>query len=99
MVRCPGAWKNFKELEENLSLPELEQILASAQDIEYQNRKFAAALKGVDLDENASNARFDEIKAKTDAQLAGMTQDEFEYFDLGIDVEVIQDQENLKNNR
>lgn len=91
MVRCPGAWKNFDELEENLSLPELEQVLASAQKIEYENRKFAAALKGVDLDENIENSRFDEIKARTDAELSGMSQDEFEYSGLGIDVEVIND--------
>lgn len=89
MVRCPGAWKNFEELEECLSLPELEQILSSAQEMNYQNMKFAAALKGVDLDEGASNAKFDAIKAKTDAELSGMSQDEFEYFGLGVQVEVV----------
>lgn len=44
-------WKDYKELEDSLSMPELTSILAAKRDKEYSERKFLAALQGVDLDD------------------------------------------------
>ena len=46
-----GHWKNYDELESNLSLEELMVTLNASRDREYRERKFLAAMQGVDLDE------------------------------------------------
>ena len=45
-----GIWKDYQELEANLSMPELVATLASIRDLDYQEKKFLAAIQGVDLD-------------------------------------------------
>jgi hypothetical protein len=45
-----GIWKDYQELESNLSMPELVATLASIRDLDYQEKKFLAAIQGVDLD-------------------------------------------------
>jgi hypothetical protein len=61
-----GNWKDYKELEDNLSMPELFAVLEAKQAEDYENKKFAAALKGVDLDKNnnAGQETWERIKAK-----------------------------------
>ena len=48
-----GIWKNFDELEESLCMPELTVLLEKKREIDYNDRKFAAALQGVDLDKES----------------------------------------------
>ena len=48
-----GQWKNFDELETNLSLEELIAILDAKRKKDYEDKKFLAAIQGVDLDENS----------------------------------------------
>ena len=50
-----GIWKDYQELEESLSMPELMVTLASKRELDYEEKKFLAAIQGVDLDE-ATNA-------------------------------------------
>jgi hypothetical protein len=45
-----GIWKDYKELEESLSMPELMVTLASKRELDYEEKKFLAAIQGVDLD-------------------------------------------------
>lgn len=45
-----GIWKDYEELESCLSLPELTEILNTKRDIDYNEKKFLAAMQGVDLD-------------------------------------------------
>lgn len=61
-----GIWKSFEELEECLSLPELFSALDSQRDKVYQDRKFFAALQGVDLDEDEEEPvnTWEDIKAR-----------------------------------
>ena len=49
-----GNWKDFAELEEALSMPELTAVLTASRDEKHENRKFFAALKGVDLDKEST---------------------------------------------
>jgi hypothetical protein len=45
-----GIWKNFDELESSISIEELMQILSITRELDYEEKKFTAALQGVDLD-------------------------------------------------
>lgn len=48
-----GIWKNIEELEESISLPELMNIISTYRDLDYKEKKFLAALQGVDLDKGS----------------------------------------------
>jgi hypothetical protein len=48
-----GIWKNFDELERSISIEELMQILSITRDLDYEEKKFLAALEGINLDEKA----------------------------------------------
>jgi hypothetical protein len=51
-----GIWKNFDELESSISIEELMQILSITRDLDYEEKKFSAALQGIDLDSQTGNA-------------------------------------------
>jgi hypothetical protein len=63
-----GIWKNYEELEASLSIPELMQTLSSRRDLDYEEKKFLAAIQGVDLDKNAENGKgqkeWEDMKAR-----------------------------------
>jgi hypothetical protein len=52
-----GIWKDYGELEESLSLAEIMAIVSSKRDLDYQEKKFFAAIQGVDLEGNNDNNR------------------------------------------
>jgi hypothetical protein len=86
-----GMWKNIEELEECLNLPELEKILKASRDKEHEQRKFAAALEGINLDEaseSENKERFEAVQRRVAARLSGKSETEIEYDELGIDIEV-----------
>lgn len=62
-----GIWKSYEELELSLSMPELMSILETRRELDYTDKKFLAAMQGVDLDKqtgkNDSNA-WEKLKAK-----------------------------------
>lgn len=60
-----GIWKNFEELEASISMPELTLLLATKRDLEYQDKKFSAAMQGVNLDEESGKTNaWEEMKAR-----------------------------------
>ena len=60
-----GIWKDYAELENSLSMPELVITLSTARDLEYQEKKFLAAMQGVDLDKNKNEKNaWEEMKAR-----------------------------------
>jgi hypothetical protein len=62
-----GIWKDYAELEINLSMPELLITLESKRDLDYQEKKFLAAIQGVDIDKGSSQApenKWEEMKAR-----------------------------------
>ena len=70
-----GIWKNYDELESNISMPEMMAILESRRELDYNEKKFLAAMQGVDLDE--ANGIKDEdpweaMKARVAAQVSGI---------------------------
>jgi hypothetical protein len=62
-----GIWKDYEELEESLSMPELTATLNVKRDSEYSDKKFLAAMQGVDLDKESGNSKgnaWEEMKAR-----------------------------------
>lgn len=58
-----GIWKNFDELEKSLSMPELMAILESTRELDYNEKKFLAAMQGVDLDDASGKQEADPWEA------------------------------------
>lgn len=60
-----GIWKDYEELESSMSMPEIIATLKIKRDLDYSQKKFLAAMQGVDLDKasNKSNA-WEEMKAR-----------------------------------
>lgn len=70
-----GIWKNYDELESSISMPELMAILESIRDLDYTEKKFLAAMQGVDLDEASGKQEEDPweaMKARVAAQVSGI---------------------------
>jgi len=67
-----GIWKDYKELEESLSMPELIATLSSRRELDYQEKKFLAAIQGVDLDaqsgESKGQKEWEDMKARVFSQ-------------------------------
>jgi hypothetical protein len=63
-----GIWKDYNELEESLSMPELVATLEISRDLQYQEKKFLAAIQGVDLDKNSESGKgqkeWEDMKAR-----------------------------------
>ena len=60
-----GIWKDYEELEESLSMPELTATIKIKRELDYSDKKFAAAMHGVDLDKNSGNPNaWEDMKAK-----------------------------------
>lgn len=76
-------------MEISISLPELEAILDASRKKDHQGRKFAAALKGIDLegDEQTERPSFEEIERKARATLAGVPEDAIFLDDMGMGFE------------
>lgn len=70
-----GIWKDYEDLEKSLSLAELFATLESKRESDYQDKKFTASLKGIDLDEASGKAQEDPweaMKARVAAKLSGI---------------------------
>lgn len=60
-----GIWKDYQELETSLSMPELMITLSISRELNYDEKKFLAAMQGVDLEKNAGKANaWEEMKAR-----------------------------------
>lgn len=98
IIACPGAWKNFEEIEDNLSLPEIEQILDSYRESKWEQNKFLAALKGIELDDYHTATRSgdgevtaEDIKRRAEAKIRGISEEELVFEELSIAYEVEDD--------
>lgn len=63
-----GIYKDYDELEKSLSMPELMSTLEVMRDLDYQEKKFLAAMQGVDLDKESGKDRgqkeWEDMKAR-----------------------------------
>jgi hypothetical protein len=70
-----GIWKDYEELESSLCMQELSAILEAKREEDYQNKKFMAAIQGIDLDEQTGNKKEDPweaMKARVAAKVSGV---------------------------
>ena len=72
-----GIYKDYDELEKSLSMPELMSTLEVMRDLDYQEKKFLAAMQGVDLDKESGKDRgqkeWEDMKARVFS--GGQTED------------------------
>jgi hypothetical protein len=61
-----GIWKNYDEMESSISMPELLTTLSSKRELDYQEKKFLAAIQGVDLEGEKEKGQdaWEKMKAK-----------------------------------
>jgi len=70
-----GIWKNYDELESSICLAELMSILEQKREMDYQDKKFTASLKGINLDEASGQKEEDPweaMKARVAAKASGI---------------------------
>lgn len=60
-----GIWKDYDELESSMSMQELTATLKIKRELDYSDKKFSAAMQGVDLDKNSgSGNEWEDMKAR-----------------------------------
>lgn len=61
-----GIWKNYDDLETSISMPELMAIIAGRRELDYEEKKFLAAIQGVDLEQNEEKGQkeWENLKAR-----------------------------------
>ena len=52
-----GIWKDYQDLEKSLSMPELMATLEVSRELDYAEKKFMAAIQGVDLDAESGKGK------------------------------------------
>lgn len=71
-----GIWKDYEDLETSLSMPELSATLESKRMSDYNDKKFHAAIQGVDIENNNSKPEPDAWeRMKTRVLTNGATDD------------------------
>jgi hypothetical protein len=64
-----GIWKDYEELESSMSMPEITATLKIKRDLDYAQKKFLAAMQGVDLDKaSGKQDAWQELKARVFSQ-------------------------------
>ena len=63
-----GIWKDYQELEKSMSMPELLATLEVSRELDYSEKKFMAAIQGVDLEaqsgEKKGQQEWENMKAR-----------------------------------
>lgn len=61
-----GIWKDYDELESSLSMPELVATLSAKRELDYDQKKFNAAIQGIDLDKESGRGQkeWEDMKAR-----------------------------------
>jgi hypothetical protein len=60
-----GIWKDYEELETSMSMPEIMSTLSVKRELDYAEKKFLAAMQGVDLDkESGKQDEWEAMKAR-----------------------------------
>jgi hypothetical protein len=59
-----GIWKSYGEMEDSISMPELMATLSTKRDLDYQEKKFLAAIQGVDIEEGKKEDAWEEMKKR-----------------------------------
>lgn len=79
-----GHWKDYNELEETLSMPELLATLEANRKVKWRDYKFHAAMQGVSLPdaESRNEPTFEDIKRRAQIAATGGDPDANDVVDL-----------------
>lgn len=77
----------MQQMEDSITLDELYEYAEEIREVEHRRNKFAAALKGIDIDEGRSDERFEAVKQKAASALTGKSEEEIVFDLIGIEVE------------
>ena len=70
-----GIWKDYKDLELSLSMPELMATLSTRRELQYEEKKFLAAIQGINLDEQDGKGQDEWERMKARVFSGGATSD------------------------
>lgn len=61
-----GIWKNYDDLEMSISMPELMAIISGRRELDYEEKKFLAAVQGIDIEKNEEKGQkeWEDLKAR-----------------------------------
>jgi len=61
-----GIWKDYQELESSMSMPELLATLEVSRELDYSEKKFLAAIQGVDIEQDSKKGQqeWEDMKAR-----------------------------------
>jgi hypothetical protein len=106
-----GIWKDYADIEDSLSMPELTSLLVAKREQAYEDKKFLAAMQGVDLDGNnkkdGGQKEWEDMKARVFSggvsgnsddviSLQGASADKAGFgIGSGLDYQVVKDSKNL----
>lgn len=71
-----GAWSSYANLEDSISMPELILTVDTIRKEKHEDRKFAAAMKGVDLDENSEEDPLAKARKRVASREKGLAPDD-----------------------
>lgn len=63
-----GNWKNYEELEDQLSVDELLATLNAHRKLRYEDQKFFAMIQGIDISDNDSKSDITDLKGANAVQ-------------------------------
>jgi len=78
-----GAWKNYDELEESISLVELIALYEHILDRRREDFKMQAALAGVDLEKTRQDSTFLDLQKRAALKAQGKNPDSNDIADIG----------------
>lgn len=85
----PGAYKNYDDLEDSLSREEVFKLIEAIRENRYEEMKFQAALKGIDLDKQGQDSDFERVRKEAMAKVAGMSEEALELDEIGVSIQEI----------
>ena len=59
-----GIWKDYEDLETSLSMPELMKTITAKREDNYNDKKFMAAIQGVDIEKDKKDDAWEKLKAR-----------------------------------
>lgn len=76
-------------METKLTLAEFEALLEVKREREHQERRFLAALKGIEMDDPKDDdaPTFEEIKQRAEAKIKGVSEESLAFAEIGIAIE------------
>ena len=72
----PGAYKNFDEIEDNLTMEEIEIMYVKAYKLKEKEYRFLAAIQGIDMEEEGESDA-EKIIRRAEAKALGMSEEAY----------------------